>query len=149
MRTRMVDQRKDHNYPKGPKQRNRSKQLHTHNLPTDDVESIISTNKERDLLLANKPRIVPWWTERMSQKIQRHSRITLHRLAHPKREQDQTEKSSYGLDWQQNVIWYGPANLDNKLPQNVKTIRWNHKLSRENQENLESGIDIRRKKQRS
>ena len=44
-------------------------------------------------------RVVSWGAERMLQKIQRHSRVTLHRSAHPQREQDQTKKSSYGLDW--------------------------------------------------
>ncbi len=55
----MDDQMKDHIDPKGPKQRNRPKQLQTHNLPTEDVENINSTNKGRDLQLANKPRSVP------------------------------------------------------------------------------------------
>ena len=58
-RTGMDDQRKDHIDPKGPKQRNFSEQLQTHNLPTDDVENINSTNKRRDILLANKPWTVP------------------------------------------------------------------------------------------
>ena len=60
------------------------KQLKTHNLFTDDVENINSTNKGRDILLANKPWFVPWWTKRMPQRIQRHSRITRHRSTHPK-----------------------------------------------------------------
>ena len=51
----MDDQRTDHIYPKGLKQRNRPKQLQTHNLPTVDVENVDSINKGRDLLLANKP----------------------------------------------------------------------------------------------
>ena len=59
----MDDQRKDHIDPKGPKQKNRSKQLQTHNLPTNDLENISCTNKGRDLILAKKPRIVPWGTE--------------------------------------------------------------------------------------
>ena len=108
-RTRVDDQRKDHIDTKGPKQRNRPKQFQTHNLPTNDVENINSTNKGRDLLLSNKPRIVPWRTEKMLQKIQRHSRITLHRSTHSKWEQNQTEKSSYGLDWRREGIWYGSA----------------------------------------
>ena len=58
-RTPMDDPWKDHIDPKGPKQKNRSKRLQTHNLPTENVENINSTNKEGDLLLANKPRIVP------------------------------------------------------------------------------------------
>ena len=91
----------------------------THNLPTDDLENINSTKKGRDLLLADKPRMVTWGTEGMLQRIQRDRRPTLHRSAHPQREQDQMEKSSYGLDWQHRGIWYGPAKLDNK-PQKYK-----------------------------
>ena len=98
------------------------------------------------LLLANKPRIVPWRTERMLKLIQRHSWVTLNRSAHPKWEQDQTEKSSYGLPWLQKGIWYGSAELDNKLLQNIQNFTWSNKLNRENYENLESWIDSRRKK---
>ena len=125
---------------------NCSKQLQTHNLPTNDVENINSTNKGKDLLLANKPRIVPWLTERMPQRIQRHSRITLHRSTHPKWEQDKTEKSSYGLDILQKGIWYGSAKLDTTLSQNVQNITWSHKLHRTDHDNLESWPDSRRKK---
>ena len=82
----------------------------------------------------------------MQQVNQRHRRTTLHWSAHPQREQDETEKSTYGLDWLQKGIWYGPAKLDNKLPQNVQDIRSSHKLYRENYENLKSGIDSRRAK---
>ena len=49
------------------------------------VENINSTNKESDLLLANELQIIPRGTERIPQRIQRHSRVTLHRPAHPKR----------------------------------------------------------------
>ena len=89
--------------------RSNPKQLQTHNLPTNDVENINSKNKGRDLLLPNKPWFVPWRIERMLQRIQRHSRITLHRSTHSKWEQNQTEKSSYRLDWLQKRIWYGSA----------------------------------------
>ena len=65
----MDNQRKDHIDPKGPKQRNCPKQLQTHNLPTNDVENINNTNKERDLQLANKPQIVLWGIERIPQRI--------------------------------------------------------------------------------
>ena len=50
----MDNQRKGHIGPKRPKQRNRPKQLQTHNLPSNDVENTNSTNKGRDLLLANR-----------------------------------------------------------------------------------------------
>ena len=105
--TRMDDQRKDHIDPEGPPQGNRFKQRLTHNLATRNVENINSAIKGRDLLLANKPRIVPWGRERMPQMIQRHRRVTLDRSVHPQREQDQTEKSCYGLDCRQKGIWYG------------------------------------------
>ena len=58
--TGMDDPRKDHIDTKAPKQRNRIKQLKTNNLSTDDVENINGTKKRRNLLLANKPQIVPW-----------------------------------------------------------------------------------------
>ena len=99
----MDNQRKATLIQKGPKQSNRPKQLQTHNLPTDDVENN-STNKGRGLLLANKQQIVPCGVERMSQRIQRHSRVTLHRPAHPKREQDQTEKTMAGLTTKRHII---------------------------------------------
>ena len=104
----MDDQRKDHIDPKGHKQRNLPKQLHTHNLPTDGVENINSTDKGRDLLLANKPRFVSWRTKRMLQRIQRYRSVPLHTSTHPKWEQDQAEKSSYGLDWlkKKHMAWF-------------------------------------------
>ena len=55
----MDDQKKDNIDPVGPTQENRLKHLQTHNLPTDDVENLNSTNKGKDLLLANKTQIVP------------------------------------------------------------------------------------------
>ena len=82
--TRINNQRKDHIYPKRLKQRNLPKQLQTHNLPTNDVESINSTNKGRDLRLANKLHIVPEGEERMPQRIKMHGRVTLHGSLHPK-----------------------------------------------------------------
>ena len=138
--SKWTDAYKEHTYPNGwPKERLHwswktplhSKQLQTHNLPTYDMENINSTNE---------PWVVPWGIERMPQRIQRHRRATLHWSVHPQQEQDQTDKSSYSLDWRQKSIWYGPAKLDNKLPQNVQNIRQSHKLYRENHENLESGL---------
>ena len=90
------------------------------NIIIDDMENINSTNKGRGLLLPNKPLIVFWGKERISQRIQRYSRVTLYRSTHPKQEQDQTKGSSYGLDWLKKGIWYGSAKVDNKLPQNVQ-----------------------------
>ena len=105
-----------------------------------------TNSKGKDLLFANKPQIVSWRTERMPQRIQRHSRITLHRSTHPKWEQIKTVKSSYGLDWLQNGIWYAPTKLDTTLSQNVQNITWSHEIHRTDHENLESEADSRRKK---
>ena len=52
-RTRMDDQREDCIDPKGPNHKNLPKKLQTHNMFTDDVENINSSNKGRDLELAN------------------------------------------------------------------------------------------------
>ena len=88
----MDDQRKDQIDPEGPIQRNHPKQIQIHDLPTDDVENINSKNKGRDLLLANKPRIVPWGTERMLQSIQRH--IDQHILNESK-----TKRKNLAMAW--------------------------------------------------
>ena len=143
--TWIVDQRKNYIGPKRPPKRN-PKQLQTHYVPTYNVKNTTGTNKGRYLFLDDRPRIVPWGTERILQRIQRHRRPTLYWWAHPQQEQDQTEKSSYGLDWLQKGVWYGPTRLDNKLPRNVENIRWSHKLYRENHENLKSVIDSRKEK---
>ena len=90
--------------------------------------------------------IIPWGIERILQMIQRYGRVTLHKSTHPRREQDQTEKSTYGLDWLQKSIWYALTKLYSKLPQYIQNIRWSQKLYLESHENLERGIDGRRKK---
>ena len=141
-----MTKRKDYINQKGPKQRDCSKQLQTHNLPTNDVENTNCTNKVKDLQLANKPQIFPWRTERMLQRIQSHGRITLHRSTHPKWEQDKTEKSSSGLCLLQKGIWYGSTKLDNTLSQNMQNITWSHKLHRKDHVNLENEAGSRRKK---
>ena len=43
-----MTKKKDHIDPKGPTQGNRPHQLQTHNLPTDNMENINSTNKGRN-----------------------------------------------------------------------------------------------------
>ena len=63
------------------------------------MENTNGRNKERDLLLTNKSRIVPCGTEKMPQRIKRHKRTTLHWSEHPQREQDESEKSGYGLKY--------------------------------------------------
>ena len=66
--TWLDDQRKDYINPKELQERICSKQLQTYNLPANDVEDTNSTNKEKDRLLPNKPRIVPWRIEGMLQR---------------------------------------------------------------------------------
>ena len=95
----MDDQKKDHIDPKRLPKRNRPKQLQTH-----DVENINGTNKGRGQFLANKPRIVPCGINRIQHRIQRSKRTTLYWSVHPQREQNETHKSSYGLDWLEKYI---------------------------------------------
>ena len=128
--TWLDDQRKDYINPKGPNQKNCSKQLQTDNLPTNDVKNTNKTNKGKDLLLANKPRIVPWRTERMPKRIQRHSRITLHRSTHPKWEQDKTK--NLAMTWIDYKKAYDmvPQSWINTLSQNVQNITWSQTSSK-------------------
>ena len=74
-------------------------------VSTYDAENTNCLNKGRALQLANKPEIISRGTERILQRIQRHRRAPLHWSAHPQREQDETEKSSYGLDWLQKKAY--------------------------------------------
>ena len=106
----MDDQKRGHMNLKRILKRNCPKQQQTNNVPSYDVENTLGTKKGRYLFLANKPRIVPY----IDQHIQR--------------EQDETQKSSYDLDWLKKVIRYGPSKLDYKLSQNVYNIWWSHKL---------------------
>ena len=55
----MDDQRKDHIDSNKSKRRNHPKQLQTHNLPTDDVENINSTNKEEIYYSLTNRRLFP------------------------------------------------------------------------------------------
>ena len=82
--TWLDDQRKDYINPKGSKQRNCSKKLLTDNLPTNNGENTNSRNKGKYLLLAKKAVDCSLTNRKMPQRIQRHSRITLHRSTHPK-----------------------------------------------------------------
>ena len=79
----------------------------------------------------------------MPQVDQRYGRATIYWSAHPQEEQDKTEKPSYGLDWLQKGIWYGPTKLDNR---HVHDIQWSHKVYQKYHWKLESQADSRRKK---
>ena len=115
---------------KDPLKETTLKKLQTHNGTAYNVENTNGTNKRVDLQLANKLRIVTWGTERMPQRIQKRKRAILRWSTYPYREQDETEKSTNGVDWLQNGTWYSAAKLDNKLSQNVQNIRWSHELYR-------------------
>ena len=55
------------------------------------MEITNSTNNGKYLLIGNKLRIVGRGTERMPQSIKSYRRASLHRSAHPQRDQDQAE----------------------------------------------------------
>ena len=91
-RTQIDDQRKDHIDLKWTAQRNRPKQLQSHNVPTYDEENTNGTNKGIYLFPVNKPQIVLWGTERKLQRNQKQKGATLHWSTHPQLEQDEMAK---------------------------------------------------------
>ena len=144
--TRMDNQRKDHIDPKASKQRNYSKQLQTHNLPTDDVENINSTNWGRDLLLTTSRGLFTEEQKGWCKKF-RGTEELLYIDQHIANESKAwRKKSTYDRDWLQKGIWYGSTKLDDKLPKNVQNTIFSLKRYREKYENLENGIDSKRKK---
>ena len=72
------------------------------------MENIDTTNKGRDLLVVNKPRIFPWGAKKDVAKDPEAQQSYFTYINHAKQEQDQMEKSSYGPDWRQKSIWYVP-----------------------------------------
>ena len=130
----------------GPNHKERPKKLEIHNLPTDDVEHIESTNMGRDLLLDNKLRTVPWGTEKTHKEYRVTAEIFYiyqHIINESKtRRKDQAmawidNKKAYDIVTQSWIIY---------CHKKVQNIRWSHKLFREIYENLESGIGSRREK---
>ena len=82
----------------------------------------------------------------MPQMDKRNRRATINWSTHSQKEQNETEKCNYGVDWLQKGIPYVPANLDTRLSLKVLDIRRSHKVYRENHEKLERIIDTLRKK---
>ena len=74
----MDDKRNDLSDPDRPLKKNYPQQLQTRDVSTDDVKNTNGTNKEGDLLLANKPRTVSRRTERMPCGDQGNRRTTIH-----------------------------------------------------------------------
>ena len=104
------------------------------------IWKILTVNKWRDLFFAYKPQIVFWWTERMPQRIQRHTRalyINQHIL-----NENKTRRKNLA------IAWIDCKNAYNMVQQRrmykMYKISDEVKLYRENHENLESGIDSRR-----
>ena len=112
-------------------------------MPTDYEENTLGKNKGGELLLTNKPQTFPKRRERTSQENQRKRKALIHWSTLPQGQQNKTKKPSYGVNWPQKGLWYGPAKLYNRLPQNVQNIRRSHKVYREYHVKLESGIDSR------
>ena len=99
------------------------------------MENTNSTNI-KDLFLADELWIVPWVTERMPQRIQRHRRTTLHWSVNPQRQRQGGNIWLWsGLTIKRHM--YSPRNQDNNLFQNIQNIRWSPILYQEKYENLE------------
>ena len=82
-RTRMDDQRKDHIDLKDAIKETASNNYKPITCLPMMWKILIAQIRKR-LQLANKPRIVLQGAERVLQRIQRHSRVTLHKSTHPK-----------------------------------------------------------------
>ena len=55
------------------------------------------------------------------------------------------KEEKYSMDWLQEGIWYGPANTDDRISENVQNIQQSHKLYNRTHERQESGINSGRK----
>ena len=102
-------------------------QLQIHDVTTDDVKDINSTNKGGNIRFTNKLITVLQGTERIPQA----GHLTM-----------------VWMVWidKNKGIWYGPLKLDNKLSKNVQYIQWSHKVYQKYHGKLESQTDGRRKK---
>ena len=90
--------KKDCINPKGSKQRNCPKQSLTNHLSTNDVENTNSTNKGKDLLLASKPRIVPWTNQKDDAKDPRGTAELLYIDQHILNE-SKTKRKNLAIAW--------------------------------------------------
>ena len=115
---------------------------------SDNCRSITCLPMMWKILIAQKKRSRGLFPEEQKLCCKRSSGIAelLYIDQHTLNENKTRRKNPAMARIDKNVIWYRPTKLDNKLPQNIQNITWSHKVYRENHENLESGIDIRRKK---
>ena len=137
----MDDQKKDHIDTKGHKQRNHSKQLQSHNLPTDDVENVNSKIREEINYSLTSRGLFPVEQKgccKGSRGTAELLYIDQHILIESK-----TRRKNLTMAW-----------IDYKKAYNMVTQSWiinclkMYKISHEiiTYENLECGIDSRRKK---
>ena len=112
-RIRMNDKRKHHIDRKRSPQVNCSKQLQTHNQSTIGVENINSTDKGRDFSLTSHG-----FFPRGQKGCNKRSKVTGELLYIDEHilSESKTRRKNLG---KAKRAWYGPANLNNKLSQNV------------------------------
>ena len=77
--------------------------------------------------------------------LNNHQRLICHKTQQTKPNQNETKKPSYRVDWQQEVIWYNPAELYNRLSQNVQDIQRSHKVYQKYPGKLEIELRAREK----
>ena len=133
----MDDQREDHIDPEGQLQGNSHKKLQAHNLPTDDVENINSTNKKAIYYSLTSCGLFP----EEKNGCRKESRVMRELLYIDQYILNESKTRRKNLAMTDKKAHMFPTKLDNKLPQNVQSIRWSHKLYRENYEIPVSGID--------
>ena len=102
----MDEKRKDHLDPKRSLKKNLSRQLQIDDVPTDDWKILTEQNRKGDIRFANKLQTVHCGMEGMAQGHQRNRRATTHWSTRTQKEENETKKSGYGVDWQQKGIWW-------------------------------------------
>ena len=118
--TWMDDQRKYHFFQKDPLNGTTNNYRPITCLPM--MGKILMAQIKEEIYYSLKSRRLFHKKQKGCRKRSWDRKATLHWSTHPQREQDGTEKSSYGLGLTSKTIWYGPTKLNNKLHQNVQDI---------------------------
>ena len=107
--------------------------MHTTNAPVR-LQLLLLTSANPTLIISRR-------TKRMLKKNKRNKLPTIYRPSHPQRSQNKVGKYSHDRDWQQKGQWYGLANLDMGVSENVWNIQQSYNLHYKCHERLEHRIE--------
>ena len=136
--------KEDHLYPKRPHRSDRLKQVQTHNVPTNKVESTRGINTGKDLLFAtNRGLFQEKQKGCRNDSSGTRENTTFINTSSTRAMPEGKNLNVPCIDYKKG-IWYGFTKLDKKMTQNIQDIGRSHKLYQENHENLEREIDSMR-----